>query len=187
MADRNTSSSAAAVHFVGADQGRGDDGSTHLLPPADQDQNYYTDTGQALGQQEGASWIESASAEQSYPVISGDDTGGMSMEDLGLIQESIYDDLPVFADDRSKVVNEAIKKLEKDLEKAGTAATENEERLRIMQEHLVNVVQEVQHTNMLLDAKKKELGTEEHLKQLVSEISVAVRKREPTFSRRNKI
>jgi len=111
----------------------------------------------------------------------------MSMEDLGLIQESIYDDLPVFADDRSKVVNEAIKKLEKDLEKAGTAATENEERLRIMQEHLVNVVQEVQHTNMLLDAKKKELGTEEHLKQLVSEISVAVRKREPTFSRRNKI
>ena len=117
-------------------------------------------------QDDGPGWIESASAEQSYPMTS-EEGAGTSVE-VGLMEESIYDDLPVFADERSKMINQEVKVLEKELEKTAMAVQENEERLRIMQEHLVNVVQEVQHTNMLLDAKKKEEETEEHLKQLVS-------------------
>lgn len=40
---------------------------------------------------------------------------------------------------------------------------DNTERIRIMEEHLKNVRQEVGHTNALMAAKKKEIATEEHL------------------------
>lgn len=40
---------------------------------------------------------------------------------------------------------------------------DNRERVRIMEEHLKNVRQEVDNTNALVAAKKKEIATEEHL------------------------
>lgn len=46
---------------------------------------------------------------------------------------------------------------------ATNALADNRERVRIMEEHLKNVRQEVGHTNALMAAKKKELATEEHL------------------------
>lgn len=47
--------------------------------------------------------------------------------------------------------------------RADTALVDNRERVRIMEEHLKNVRQEVGHTNALMAAKKKEIATEEHL------------------------
>lgn len=46
---------------------------------------------------------------------------------------------------------------------ADKALADNRERVQIMEEHLKNVRQEVGHTNSLMDAKKKEIATEEHL------------------------
>lgn len=46
---------------------------------------------------------------------------------------------------------------------AGNALIDNRERVKIMEEHLKNVRQEVGHTNALMAAKKKEIATEEHL------------------------
>lgn len=47
--------------------------------------------------------------------------------------------------------------------KADAAVAENRERLRVMEEHLKNVRQEVGHTDALMAAKKREISTEEHL------------------------
>lgn len=46
---------------------------------------------------------------------------------------------------------------------ADAALVDNQERVRVMEEHLKNVRQEVGHTNALMAAKKKEIATEEHL------------------------
>eukprot|EP00903_Cladosiphon_okamuranus_P007688 g7452.t1 len=73
------------------------------------------------------------------------------------------DDLPVFANDQSKALNDEIKRREKAVGKAATALADNRERVQIMEEHLKNVRQEVGHTNALMAAKKKEIATEEHL------------------------
>ncbi|CAB1119455.1 unnamed protein product [Ectocarpus sp. CCAP 1310/34] len=73
------------------------------------------------------------------------------------------DDLPVFANDQSKALNDEIKVREKKVAQATNALADNRERVRIMEEHLKNVRQEVGHTNALMAAKKKEIATEEHL------------------------
>eukprot|EP00752_Nemacystus_decipiens_P012053 g10686.t1 len=73
------------------------------------------------------------------------------------------DDLPVFANEQSKALNDEIKRREKSVAKATTALADNRERVQIMEEHLKNVRQEVGHTNALMAAKKKEIATEEHL------------------------
>ncbi|CAM9109341.1 unnamed protein product [Ectocarpus fasciculatus] len=73
------------------------------------------------------------------------------------------DDLPVFANDQSKALNDEIKVREKNVAQATNALADNRERVRIMEEHLKNVRQEVGHTNALMAAKKKEIATEEHL------------------------
>ncbi|CAM9709076.1 unnamed protein product [Choristocarpus tenellus] len=73
------------------------------------------------------------------------------------------DDLPIFANDQSKALNAETKSLEKKVDLAQGALMENKERVHVMEEHLKNVRQEVGHTNALLDAKKKQIETEEHL------------------------
>ncbi|CAM9894366.1 unnamed protein product [Ectocarpus sp. 12 AP-2014] len=73
------------------------------------------------------------------------------------------DDLPVFANDQSKALNDEIKVREKKVAQVTNALADNRERVRIMEEHLKNVRQEVGHTNALMAAKKKEIATEEHL------------------------
>lgn len=43
---------------------------------------------------------------------------------------------------------------------------ETRERISVMESHLASVVTEQQHTQRLVDAKVKEIETEDHLKQL---------------------
>ena len=48
----------------------------------------------------------------------------------------------------------------------GLEIEEHQERLKILEEHLESVKMELVHTQSLVDAKNKEIETEEHLKQI---------------------
>lgn len=48
----------------------------------------------------------------------------------------------------------------------GLEIEEHQERLKIMAEHLKSVQMELVHTQSLVDAKNKEIETEEHMKQI---------------------
>jgi flagellar capping protein FliD len=48
----------------------------------------------------------------------------------------------------------------------GLDIEEHQERLKIMKEHLKSVQMELVHTQSLVDAKDKEIETEEHMKQI---------------------
>lgn len=76
------------------------------------------------------------------------------------------DDLPVFADESNKALHLETKRLEKLRDEAEKSAKEHNDRVEIMTEHLQNVRQEIDHTNGLVAAKKKEIETEEHLMAL---------------------
>eukprot|EP00953_Heterococcus_sp_UTEX-ZZ885_P008970 5316-Heterococcus_DN1.PRE.1 len=78
------------------------------------------------------------------------------------------DDLPIFANEQSKALNAEIKAREARAESTAASLTEHIERVRVMEEHLKNVRQEVDHTNALMEAKRKEISTEEHLQALAS-------------------
>ena len=93
---------------------------------------------------------------------------GEAVEDelLGDVELPGVDDLPLFANEEAVVLHAEIKKQKAALEKAEKQEAEHAERLQIMDEHLKNVRQEVQHTTSLVASKKKELEAETHLKQL---------------------
>ncbi|GMH92487.1 hypothetical protein TrVE_jg6733 [Triparma verrucosa] len=78
------------------------------------------------------------------------------------------DDLPLFADQNSKALHEETKKLEKRRDMAEKETAENKERVQIMNEHLKNVHQEVDHTNNLVASKNKAIQSEEHLQALAA-------------------
>jgi|MDSY01.1.fsa_nt_gb chromosome segregation ATPase len=77
------------------------------------------------------------------------------------------DKLPDFASAQSKELHKETLKYKERTEKVNKDLDETKQRLGIMQEHLKNVVQEVKHTTDLVNAKKKEIETEDHLTQLV--------------------
>ena len=93
---------------------------------------------------------------------------GEAVEDelLGDVELPGVDDLPLFANEEAVVLHAEIKKQKAALEKAEKQEAEHAERLQIMDEHLKNVTQEVQHTTSLVNSKKKEIEAEDHLKQL---------------------
>jgi urease alpha subunit len=62
--------------------------------------------------------------------------------------------------------------LEGDLEETGVALDENVDRIKIMQEHLKNVQQELKFTQSRVDAKNKEIEAEDHLKALIEREAV---------------
>ena len=78
------------------------------------------------------------------------------------------DDLPLFASEKARDLDSQIKDTEKQLVVVEDEYEDNNDRLRIMKDHLKNVGQEVEYTNALIEAKRKEIETETHLKQLCS-------------------
>jgi chromosome segregation ATPase len=76
------------------------------------------------------------------------------------------DELPIFASEENKELDREIKRKESGVEKCEDDLRENKERVGILSEHLNNVKQELVHTQALVDAKMKEIHTEDHLKQL---------------------
>ena len=78
------------------------------------------------------------------------------------------DDLPLFANPEARKVDLDIKEKEAEIEKLVDEIADMKDRDKVMREHFKNVQQELEHTNNLFNAKKAEIQTEEHLKQLTS-------------------
>ena len=78
------------------------------------------------------------------------------------------DDLPIFANAECKDLSRNIKETEERIDQVISQENDQENRLRTIDGHLKNLKQEVDHTNRLLEAKYKEIETENHIKQLVS-------------------
>nr|CCA18224.1 flagella associated protein putative [Albugo laibachii Nc14] len=76
------------------------------------------------------------------------------------------DDLPLFANEKNKRLHARVRSKEKRFHQIVTELSETNSRVEIMTEHLKNVKQELVHTQELHNAKKKEVESEEHLKQL---------------------
>jgi len=76
------------------------------------------------------------------------------------------DALPVFAAHEVRVVDARVKAKERLLQKLIDEEEENVERVQIMSEHLKNVQAERVHSQQMLDAKDRDVQTEQHLKQL---------------------
>ena len=74
--------------------------------------------------------------------------------------------LPAFANAENRALSKALEEKEAQVELLSREADENEERVKVMAEHLKHVKQELQHTQRLVEAKNKECKTEEHLKAL---------------------
>eukprot|EP00741_Cyanophora_paradoxa_P020955 tig00021319_g20230.t1 len=76
------------------------------------------------------------------------------------------DFLPPFANSANKKLHFEIKDAEKRISMVDVEQDANAERVRVMEEHLKNVQMELLNTQRLVDAKNKEIETEDHLKQL---------------------
>ena len=103
-------------------------------------------------------------------ILNGDDDGGAGEggdeDDIKEEDVDLEHELPAFANAANRELNEVIKDTEKRLLRERSSAKENRERVAVMTEHLKNVKQELAHTQRLLEAKTKEVQTEDHLKQL---------------------
>lgn len=78
------------------------------------------------------------------------------------------DDLPLFAGADARKIDLEVKEKEEKVEFVSEKIADMAERIKIMNEHFKNVQQEVDHTNTLVNSKKAELQTENHLRQLTS-------------------
>ena len=88
-------------------------------------------------------------------------------EDVDVLLPGV-DDLPLFANAEARELDLEVKEKESRLEKDCVDVMDMKERVKVMQEHFKNVQQEVEHTNALVTAKRKEIQAESHLYQLVS-------------------
>jgi hypothetical protein len=84
----------------------------------------------------------------------------------GFDEDADLDVLPPFANAANKALEAQVKSKERKITEYGEEAVENTERVAIMADHLKNVEQEHFHTQSLVDAKTREIETEDHLKQL---------------------
>ena len=77
-----------------------------------------------------------------------------------------FDDLPEFANEPNRALHRQLKEHEKAVVVVENELVETKERIGTMEEHLSAVNTETLHTQRLIDAKVKEIETEDHLKQL---------------------
>lgn len=73
------------------------------------------------------------------------------------------DDLPAFADASNKALHKETKRLELLRQETERAVKAHRERVEMMEDHLNEVKQEIEHTDGLMEAKQKEIETEQHL------------------------
>jgi len=88
---------------------------------------------------------------------------GLDLDDLSSMD---FDELPAFANEENKALAAEVKNLEQELETATGDFSENNDRQKILLDHLKNVKNEHGHTAQLLEHKEKEIETEIHLRQL---------------------
>lgn len=139
--------------------------------PAETDNDEDSDDG---GDTVGAtySWKRSDGKQASYQVNDNDeeeeDDGQDAASESGNARTlpTGIDDLPLFADDKNKVLHKKIRAKERQFQELKSEIVESSSRVEIMTEHLKNVKQELLHTQELHNAKQKEVASEEHMKQL---------------------
>ena len=78
----------------------------------------------------------------------------------------IDEDFPEYANDQNKELNLIVKEKIQLIHHLNIEIEEHNERLKILQEHLRSVKQELIHTQALVDGKNAEIETEEHMKQI---------------------
>ncbi|XP_065841210.1 coiled-coil domain-containing protein 39-like [Oscarella lobularis] len=70
------------------------------------------------------------------------------------------------ANEENKRLQAEVQRKQKDIASLEAQIEEHNERIQSLSDHMKNIRQEQQHSQALLDARKKELGTEEHFKLL---------------------
>ena len=89
---------------------------------------------------------------------------GDSYDDMEGMAE--VDHLPEWANVANRALYDDMKSRNEKLAVTGTELVDTKDRITVMEGHLQSVVAEQQHTQALVDAKIKEIETEDHLKQL---------------------
>jgi len=115
------------------------------------DENEQQEMGQGEEEDRGYSWTRA---------------DGNDIDDEDEVVMEGVDDLPLFASEANKEIHTEVQSKEKRLEVVTSELDEHKGRVGIMSEHLKNVQQELLHTQALVDAKTREIETEDHLKQL---------------------
>jgi hypothetical protein len=85
---------------------------------------------------------------------------------LARVNEDILGSVPEFANATNKALNARLLERQRALAAAAGETAAHQERLGIMAEHLRAVRGELAHAQTLLEARAKDLATEDHLKQL---------------------
>ena len=86
--------------------------------------------------------------------------------DYASAQEDWASHLPSFANKANKELDAYIKRVRQELEYTDVSLEDNEDRIKVMAEHLANVQAELKYTQSRYNAKTNEVQTEGHLKQL---------------------
>ncbi|KAL3156428.1 hypothetical protein ABBQ38_000737 [Trebouxia sp. C0009 RCD-2024] len=93
----------------------------------------------------------------------------MEAEDGGMTTNGTSDwasHLPSFANKANQELDAYIKRVRQELEYTDVSLEDNEDRIKVMSEHLANVQAELKYTQSRFNAKTNEIQTEDHLKQL---------------------
>jgi len=96
----------------------------------------------------------------------GNFTGDGGVGGLALEPPEEFDDLPDFANDANRELHAQLKHNDKQIAVIEAELIETKDRIETMKQHLQSVNTETLHTQRLVDAKIKEIETEDHLKQL---------------------
>jgi len=99
----------------------------------------------------------------------------MEMEGYdGTAQEDWASHLPSFANKANRDLDAYIKRVRQELEYTDVSLENNEDRIKVMSEHLANVQAELKYTQSRFNAKTNEIQTEDHLKQLSNRQGVRI-------------
>ena len=86
--------------------------------------------------------------------------------DPATAQDDWSSHLPAFANKANRDLDAYIKRVRQELEYTDVSLEDNEDRIKVMAEHLANIQAELKYTQSRLNAKTNEVKTEDHLKQL---------------------
>eukprot|EP00929_Paragymnodinium_shiwhaense_P117399 TRINITY_DN8793_c0_g1_i16.p1 TRINITY_DN8793_c0_g1~~TRINITY_DN8793_c0_g1_i16.p1 ORF type:complete len:894 (-),score=357.54 TRINITY_DN8793_c0_g1_i16:416-3097(-) len=89
-------------------------------------------------------------------------------DDADMADDLDWRALPPYASEANKQLDAEVKRKEEELRKIEEKLESTGGRVKVMTEHLVNVQQELVNTQQLVDAKKHEVETEEHMKALTN-------------------
>lgn len=76
------------------------------------------------------------------------------------------DNFPEYANEQNKELNLIVREKIQLIQHLSIEIEEHNERLKVLQDHLKSVQQELIHTQKLVDVKNQEIETEEHMKQV---------------------